>query len=325
MKLFFPLRRCVMAALVLAGGCSKKEEELSFEEVPAQPVVEESVAAAGTGAPVVASTAKGSEPQSAATGPVDSSPVQPGKTEGAANPGTSEGQGGLDQKPMLAGKGSAGDGLEGVPTKLLASDRAYEEWFKKHGLDLSDPQMLDQDPDADGFTNRDEFLADTDPRDGKSRPGIHRTLRLKEYREVRVPLMLEEVKGENARIRLLDQEDGKTRTVAVGQEILGMRVEKVVYEMDSDKNGQPVDRSWVELLDAEKKGRVVLVKDVSARSEASNAVLVAADGEEVVVRQGETFEWPAQSGARYRVVDLRAQQAVVREVDGGRMWTIPPQ
>jgi ABC-type Fe3+ transport system substrate-binding protein len=137
--------------------------------------------------------------------------------------------------------------------------------------------------------------------------------------------MLEEVKGENARIRLLDQEDGKTRTVAVGQEILGMRVEKVVYEMDSDKNGQPVDRSWVELLDAEKKGRVVLVKDVSARSEASNAVLVAADGEEVVVRQGETFEWPAQSGARYRVVDLRAQQAVVREVDGGRMWTIPPQ
>jgi hypothetical protein len=81
----------------------------------------------------------------------------------------------------------------------------------------------------------------------------------------------------------------------------------------------------VELLDAEKKGRVVLVKDVSARSEASNAVLVAADGEEVVVRQGETFEWPAQSGARYRVVDLRAQQAVVREVDGGRMWTIPPQ
>ena len=212
-----------------------------------------------------------------------------------------------------------------MPQKLLATDRAYEAWFKRHGLDLNDPQMLDQDPDGDGFSNRDEFLADTDPKDGKSRPGIHRTLRLKEYREVRVPLMLEEVKGENARIRLLEEGEGKSQTVSVGKEILGMRVEKVVYEMDSDKNGQPVDRSWVELLDAEKKGRVVLVKDVSARSEASTAVLVASDGEELAVRQGEVFEWPAQSGARYRVVDLRAQQAVVREVEAGRMWTIPPQ
>jgi hypothetical protein len=308
MKFSSPLRRCVLSALILLAGCGKKEEELSFEEAPAQPVAEEP-------AQVVASAA----PRETGSGTVpDRAPDVAGKSAVASEPA-----------PQLAGPvekpEAKGDGLDGVPQKLLATDRAYEAWFKRHGLDLNDPQMLDQDPDGDGFSNRDEFLADTDPKDGKSRPGIHRTLRLKEYREVRVPLMLEEVKGETARIRLLEEGEGKSQTVSVGKEILGMRVEKVVYEMDSDKNGQPVDRSWVELLDAEKKGRVVLVKDVSARSEASTAVLVAADGEELVVRQGETFEWPSQSGARYRVVDLRAQQAVVREVEAGRMWTIPPQ
>ena len=308
MKLSPPLRRSVLLALVLLAGCGKKEEELSFEEVPAPPVAEEPAPAVASGTP--RETGAGTAP--------DRAPDAAVKPAAAAEPGSQPA--GPDGKPE-----PKGDGLDGVPQKLLATDRAYEAWFKRHGLDLNDAQMLDQDPDGDGFSNRDEFLADTDPKDGKSRPGIHRTLRLKEYREVRVPLMLEEVKGENARIRLLEEGEGKSQTVSVGKEILGMRVEKVVYEMDSDKNGQPVDRSWVELLDAEKKGRVVLVKDVSARSEASTAVLVASDGEELAVRQGEVFEWPAQSGARYRVVDLRAQQAVVREVEAGRMWTIPPQ
>src|SRR4051812_27487186 len=36
---------------------------------------------------------------------------------------------------------------------------AYEAWFKKYHLDLNDPKMLDADPDGDGFTNREEFLA----------------------------------------------------------------------------------------------------------------------------------------------------------------------
>ncbi len=214
---------------------------------------------------------------------------------------------------------------DGVPASLLASDQSYEAWFKRFGLDLGDPKMLDEDADHDGFSNRDEFLADTDPREAQSRPGIHKSLRLKEYREERVPLLLEEVHGETARIKLLEDAEGKTQSVQSGQVVLGMKVEKVVYELDSDKNGQPVDRSRVELWDEGKKGRVVLVKEMPAKSAESCAVLSSADGVEMTVRQGETFEWPAQSGTQYKVVDLRAQQAVVREVSVGRMWTIPVQ
>src|SRR5687768_18166071 len=68
---------------------------------------------------------------------------------------------------------------EAAPTAGAAApeepvaNAAFEEWFKKHRLDLNDPKMLEADEDADGFSNRDEFLADTDPRDPNARPGIH--------------------------------------------------------------------------------------------------------------------------------------------------------
>lgn len=47
---------------------------------------------------------------------------------------------------------------------------AYEAWFGKYRLDLNDPKMLDADADGDGASNRDEFLADTNPRNASSHP-----------------------------------------------------------------------------------------------------------------------------------------------------------
>src|SRR3954470_19568079 len=91
-----------------------------------------------------------------------------------------------------------------VPADLLADDAAYEAWFKKYGLDLNDPKMLDSDADHDGFTNKEEFLADTNPNDANSRPGVHASIRLKEFTEVRVPYTLRGVDGETARVEHSD-------------------------------------------------------------------------------------------------------------------------
>ena len=96
---------------------------------------------------------------------------------------------------------------------------AYEAWFKKYNLDLSDPKMLDADPDGDGFTNREEFLANTNPLDPNSHPPYPpdpaRFLRLKEYNEARLPLTLENIEGEKAHLKRSDEE-GKVETVKTG-------------------------------------------------------------------------------------------------------------
>jgi hypothetical protein len=204
-----------------------------------------------------------------------------------------------------------------------AGNADFEAWFKKHNLDLSDPKMLDADPDGDGFSNRDEFLADTDPHDPSSVPGVHKTIRLKEFTEVRLPIVVESVQGDKARIRRTD--DGKTETVKMGDTVKGLplKVERVSEIHDTDKEGNPIDRSMVVLEDAGTKERMTLVKDMPARTANSFAVLTSPDGANTIkVKQGDTFKWPGDDAASYKVIDLREDQVVLQQLENKKMWTI---
>ncbi len=210
------------------------------------------------------------------------------------------------------------------PTDGTAGNADFEVWFKKHKLDLNDPKMLDADPDGDGFSNRDEFLADTDPHDPGAVPGQHPQMRLKEFTEVRLPLVVEAVEGGKARIRRTDAED-KTESVKVGDTIRGLplTVQRVEQISDTDKEGHPIDRSIVVLEDSGTKERLTLVKDMQARTAASFAILTSADGRTVKVKQDEVFQWPGAGGGSYKVIDLREDQVVLQQIDNKKMWTVP--
>ena len=206
-------------------------------------------------------------------------------------------------------------------------DAGYEAWFKKRRLDLQDPAMLEADADADGFSNRDEFMADTDPHDAASRPGIHQQMRLRQYTEVRLPVVLEEVSGETARVRRLDGVE-RTESVKAGQTIKGLtwKVERVQSKQDVDKNGDPVDLSSLTLTDTDTNERTILMKNLPTRTGDSFAELTSGDGaKSVKVKQGDTFHWPDESGPAFKVIDLRADQIVVQEITSRKMWTIPKQ
>ena len=149
-----------------------------------------------------------------------------------------------------------------------ADKEAYEAWFKNYHLDLSDPKMLDADPDGDGFTNREEFLANTDPLDPNSHPPYtdpSRFLRLKEYSEARLPITLEKIEGEKAHLKRTDGE-GKTETVKAGDTVRGLplKVLKIEARQDIDKNGEHVDLSQVTLEDATTKEKFVLTGNLPA-------------------------------------------------------------
>ena len=210
--------------------------------------------------------------------------------------------------------------------ELAAADSAYEAWFKKYHLDLNDPKMLDADPDGDGFTNREEFLADTNPLDPDSRPGVHPAMRLQEFTEVRVPLMLRSVDGESAKIEREDGGEAKTETVKAGQTIRGTsyKVEKVESLQTQDKDGNPIDASKVTLEDPASPQKIEIVKDMPTRSSASYAVLRSKDGATTItVKQGQIFEWPGEKDTHYKVVDLRNDQVILEQVENKKMWTVP--
>jgi hypothetical protein len=209
-----------------------------------------------------------------------------------------------------------------------ADQAAYEVWFKRYNLDLNDPKMLDADADDDGFSNRDEFLADTDPHDQDARPGIHKGIRLKEYNEVVLPLVLESIDGEKAQIKRTDQPDAKAVTVKKGDSIHGLplKVSRVETKEDFDKSGERVNLSQVSFEDSSTHEKSVLMKDLPARTAASFAVLTSPDGKTTLkVRKGDLFSWPAEEGAQYKVMDLSQDQAVIQQVETKKTWTIPRQ
>ena len=223
------------------------------------------------------------------------------------------------QKPAIAANGPLGAG----------ETSAYEAWFKKYHLDLNDPKMLDADPDGDGFTNREEFLAGTDPLDPNSHPptvAARASIKLKEYSEVRLPVVLEAVEGDKARLKRTESGESRVETLKAGETLhgLSLTVEKVESKQDVDKNGDPVDLSRVTLVDSTTKEKVVLMKDLPAKTSASYALLSSPDGKtSLKVHHGDVFTWPGESGVTYKVVDLGRDQAVLEQVETKKMWTIP--
>jgi hypothetical protein len=209
-----------------------------------------------------------------------------------------------------------------------ATNADFETWFKKHGLNLNDEKMLDSDADQDGFSNRDEFLADSDPKDPNSRPGVSKSMRVKEYTEVRLPFVLRGVEGSTATVEFTADGLGKREKVKAGDTIRGtkLRVDRVTAGTDTDKHGDKVDMSQVVLTDAESQDRVVAVKDLPTRTSASYATLTDPEGKTVIkVREGDVFEWPSEPDASYKVIDLRAEQVVVKDEKSGKTVTIQRQ
>jgi len=53
--------------------------------------------------------------------------------------------------------------VQPLDRKMVTDDGIEIGWKMRYGFDPADPSVRDQDPDGDGFTNLEEFLAGTDP------------------------------------------------------------------------------------------------------------------------------------------------------------------
>ncbi len=206
--------------------------------------------------------------------------------------------------------------------RLAPEDRAkYEAWFKKYNLS-TDPATLDQDVDGDGYSNREEFLAETNPRDPLSMPGVVEGVSVKEVNEVSVPIILREVKDGKARV---ERRDGSGQEeLKQGSQLRGLpyRVTALRHEVKADKHGVFTDISNVTLENPDTKERVVLVRDLPARSSETHAVITGADGAEQKVRLDETITLPGQGEKKFKVLELRQDQVVVEELASKRPMTI---
>lgn len=68
-------------------------------------------------------------------------------------------------------------------------------WIMEHGLDYLDAGLPDADPDADGFTNLEEYAAKTNPRDAASKPALWTKLRLTDSKVEKLRFKFESLPG----------------------------------------------------------------------------------------------------------------------------------
>jgi len=208
-------------------------------------------------------------------------------------------------------------GANGQPATLQTTEvhpPVPNEWLEQFGLPIADADVLDQDPDGDGFTNLDEWLGHTNPIDRNSHPEYYTKLKLKSAVEEPFRLIFSSWMGDTYQINTIDFKQ-PTQFLKVGDTIKGTRfkIAKFLKKYEPNKYGTNVDVSELTLEQEETKQQLTLVKEKVAISPESVATFVYTWGgrQEFQVRKDQEFSLKPQGQIKYKLVNVDPAKAVI--------------
>jgi hypothetical protein len=188
------------------------------------------------------------------------------------------------------------------------------EWLEQFSLPIAEGDVLDQDPDRDGFTNLDEWQNHSDPVDNNSHPDYVTKLKLKSATEESFRLMFSSWVGDSYAVNTIDLKQ-PTQFVKKGDTIRGTRfkIVKFTEKYQPDKYGTDVDLSEVTLEHDETKQRLTLTKEKVATSPESVATFIYSWSErrEFQVRKDQEFSLNPEEQIKYKLIDVQPAKAVI--------------
>lgn len=199
------------------------------------------------------------------------------------------------------------------------------QWFVDNEIELLAPDAPDQDPDGDRFSNREEFLAKTDPNDPKSTPPLTDKLRLKEYIQIPFRVVFKARTGETVQINTIDLRQ-PSQFLKVGDKIAGTKFEIIKLDIKEgvDNYGTPKDISELTIKHTETNAEIILVLGVIANSPDTFALFrYLIDGTEFRVKKDGEFQLKPDDKTTYKLIDISATQAVINTGTPGSNILIP--
>jgi hypothetical protein len=188
------------------------------------------------------------------------------------------------------------------------------DWFQKYGLPIEDADVLDQDPDKDGFTNLDEWQGGTDPTDKDSHPDYLTKLHLVSATEEPFRYIFSSRIKDKFGINTIDQSE-PTQFLKVGDVIRGtdFKIVKFTEKRGLSQYRTNVDASELLLEHQQSHVQVTLVKGNIATSPQSVATFVYTWGgrREFDVRKDQEFSLKPVEEISYRLVDVQPDKAVI--------------
>ena len=209
-------------------------------------------------------------------------------------------------------------GANGLPATLQTTQvhpPVPNEWLDEFGLPIADGDVLNQDPDGDGFTNLDEWQGHTNPTDKNSRPDYVIKLKLKSFSEEPFRLMFSSWTADTFGINAIDLKE-PTQFLKVGDTIAGTRFKILKFKEKHETNpttGGDVDVSELLLEHEETHAQLTLVKEKIATSPESVATFFYTWGEqhEFQVRKDQEFSLKPQEEIKYKLIDVQPTKAVI--------------
>lgn len=228
-----------------------------------------------------------------------------------------------DASPELVELAATGNLPAGAPAVTLASNNSAP---------TSAPSQVKPDPRAVRSGARSKpvvalngsTIKATSPRQAPVKSMV-----LAGYHEEPLPIVVEEVDGNKAAMRRLDQPLGEPVKVTKGSMIPGtsykIRDVSSKYVSSKEGKGRMVDVSRVTVEDTTNGTTHLLVKDVTGQSSDTYAILTSPDSQyRYVVKAGDVFQTnEPEVGIRdYQVLDIRANAVVIKDTTTDEVVTV---
>jgi hypothetical protein len=208
-------------------------------------------------------------------------------------------------------------GANGQPTTLQTTEvhpPVPNEWLDQFGLPIADADVLNQDPDADGFTNLEEWENHTNPTDKNSHPAFIAKLKLKSFAQEPFRLVFASWVEDTFALNTSDLKE-PTQFLKIGDSIRGtkFKIVKFTEKYEPNKYGTNVDLSELTLENKETHEQLSLVKEKIMISPESVANFVYTWGErrEFAVKKDQEFSLKPEEQIKYKLMDVQPGKAVI--------------
>jgi hypothetical protein len=224
------------------------------------------------------------------------------------------------------------------PEQLLAKSPIPEDWLTKHHQSTTDMNIASADPDGDGFTNEEEWIANTDPEEKTSHPPYHTKLLLEYWRRTRLPVTFLASDGDPSKPETMSFQVNvahsklPSRFIKFGDNVPDTTYKIIHYtfkENDEPGVNEKIDASELTLVDKNTGKQITLVKQAPAYTNDSSAMFRYTwhlPGQvklpPFTVAKGETFVLPpdpATSANKYKLLDVNENAALVQTPQGERV------
>ena len=217
--------------------------------------------------------------------------------------------------------------IDPLATGVNLHEPITNSWVQKYDLPYWEGDLKDQDPDADHFTNLDEFLANTDPRDKASVPPYYTKLRLGRFisKPFRLIFTSSPDGGQTFAINTKDK-GGRTQFLEMGAMIEGTPYKLLSYKpLKVMKDDIEVDTSELTIENTETGQKIVLVANKEANDPTSFAEFnYLYDGSKFTVKKDDEFTLAPETSRKYKLIDISEREAVIKDLQSGEQQKISP-